>query len=253
MNKIQSDLLAKINFVDHGFFDRTGGVSNGPFESLNVGLHKGDDLDSVLQNRKKIADHFGVSLDDMIILNQQHSDIVHVIDDKNVGTFRLKDIESFLSNEAVHGDAIITNMSGLLIGVNTADCAPILLCDRDTMYIAAVHAGWRGAVGNIIGNTIAKLKELGCKNIVAAIGPCIEKQSFAVGTDVTSVVEQRYLSNVGGKILFDMQLLILDKLLREDIKTVSKLNINTVTNRDFFSYRRQASNCGVQFSGIIVR
>ncbi|MDR2459130.1 MAG: peptidoglycan editing factor PgeF [Holosporales bacterium] len=253
MNKIQSDLLTEINFIDHGFFDRTGGASSGPFESLNVGLHKGDDVDTVLQNRRKIADHFGVSLEDMIILNQQHSDTVHVIDDKNVEAFRFKNAENFLSNKATYGDAIITYIKGLLIGVNTADCAPILLCDKDAMYIAAVHAGWKGAVGNIIENTIAKMKELGCKNIVAAIGPCIQKRYFAVGNEVTSVVERRYLSHFEGKTQFDMQLLILDKLMKEGVRTVSKLNIDTMTNRSYFSHRRQAGNCGVQFSGIIVR
>jgi YfiH family protein len=253
MNKIQSDLLTEISFIDHGFFDRTGGVSSGPFESLNVGLHKGDDVDNVLQNRREIADHFGVPLEDMIILNQQHSDIAHVIDEKNVEAFRLKDAETSLSDKATYGDAIITNMKRLLIGVNTADCAPILLCDKNAMYIAAIHAGWKGAVGNIIENTIAKMRELGCKSIVATIGPCIQKRYFVVENEVTSVVERMYISYSEDKARFDMQLLILNKLMQGGVRTVSKLNIDTVTNRSFFSHRRQVGNCGVQFSGIIMR
>jgi copper oxidase (laccase) domain-containing protein len=97
------------------------------------------------------------------------------------------------------------------------------------------------------------MKELGCKNIVAVIGPCIQKRYFSVGNEVTSVVERKYLSRIGTRSLFDMQRLILDKLMNGGVRVISKLNIDTMASNNFFSHRRQAGNCGVQFSGIIRR
>ncbi len=248
MNITKSDILAEIKFIDHGFFDRTGGKSIGKFESLNVGINRGDE--NALENRKNIAEHFGVSLSDLIILNQKHSDIVHVITKKNLEQYKFKDIDQTLRNE---GDAIITNLKNLLIGVNTADCAPILLCDKDLQYIAAIHAGWRGSNGKIIENTIEKMKDLGCKNIVAAIGPCLQKRYFEVKNDIISQMDRRYISFIGEKTLFDMQLQVLEKLIKSGVKSVSKLNIDTFSNDNYFSYRKLGENCGLQFSGIIIK
>jgi YfiH family protein len=250
MNIIKSDPLNEINFINHGFFDKTGGESKGNFDSLNVGFNRGDDDQIVLKNRKKIAEYFEVNISDLIILNQVHGDIVHVIDKNNVDKYKFKNIEQANLNE---GDAIITNQKGLLIGISTADCAPILLCDKDKKYIAAIHAGWRGATGDIIENTIKKMKDLGCNNLTAVIGPCMQKRYFEIKEDVIKLVEKKYLSVFAGKTLFDMQLLILEKLLKNSIKTVSKLNIDTMANDNYFSYRRQGGISGTQFSGIMIK
>ncbi len=248
MNIIKSDILEEIKFIDHGFFDRTGGKSIGKFESLNVGINRGDE--NVLENRKNIAEHFGVSLSDLIILNQRHSDIVHVITEKNLEQYKFKDTEQAWKNE---GDAIITDLKNLLIGVNTADCAPILLCDKDLQYIAAIHAGWKGSNGKIIENTIEKMKNLGCENILAAIGPCLQKRYFEVKSDIISQIDRKYITFIGEKILFDMQLQVLEKLIKSGVKSVSKLNIDTLSNDNYFSYRKLGENCGLQFSGIIIK
>jgi YfiH family protein len=207
----------------------------------------------VLKNRRKVAEHFGVPFENLVILNQKHSDVVKVIDNKNVASFRFNDIETYMADKKMAGDAVVTKLKGLLIGVTTADCAPVLLCDKDAECIAAVHAGWRGAVGEVVENTVSKMQGLGCKNIVAAIGPCIQRRYFIVEDEIASVVDRRYLSYFEGKTLFDMQLLILDKLMKSGVKTVSKLNIDTMANDSFFSHRRQAGMCGVQFSGIMMR
>ena len=248
MNITKSDILTEIKFIDHGFFDRTDGYSIGKFESLNVGINRGDE--KVLENREKIAKYFGVSLSDLIILNQKHSDIVHVITDKTLEQYKFKNIEQALKNE---GDAIITNLKNLLIAVNTADCAPILVCDKDLRYIAVIHAGWRGSNGKIIENTIAKMKSLGCKNIIASIGPCLQKRYFEVKNDIIPQMDKRYISYVGERALFDMQLQVLEKLINSGVKSVSKLNIDTLSNDNYFSYRKLGENCGVQFSGIIIK
>ena len=250
MNVIKSDLLSGIDFIDHGFFDRSGGESSGPYESLNVGIGRGDDENIVKRNRTKIAEYFGVSIESLVILNQKHSDTVHVIDETNKEKYLFKDVAQALLNE---GDAIITNEKGLLIAVNTADCAPILLCDKVSKYIGVIHAGWRGSNGKIIENTLDKMKSFGCKDIVAAIGPCLQRINFEIKDDIDLQVNRKYVSYNETKTLFDMQLQILEKLMQHGAKAVSKLNIDTYPNKNYFSKRRIGEKTGVQFSGIVIK
>ncbi|MDR0744397.1 MAG: peptidoglycan editing factor PgeF [Holosporales bacterium] len=250
MNIIKTDLLSKIAFIDHGFFNRKGGQSSGAFESLNVGFDKGDDDKNVKKNREIIAANFNIPVSNLITLNQVHGDTVHVIDSENINKYKFSSSKQALSNS---GDAIITDQNNLLIGVVTADCAPILLCDEYAKIIAVIHAGWRGALGNIIENTIKELESKKCKHIVASIGPCIQKKSFFIENAMSDKIEKKYISYFYGKVFFDMQLLILEKLMQLGVKTVSKINIDTFSNNDFFSCRRQNGKYGVQFSGIIIK
>ncbi len=250
MNVITSDLLSGIDFIDHGFFDRMDGDSTGTYESLNVGIERGDDNEIVLKNRTKIAEHFGASVANLVILNQKHSDIVHVIDAKNKDKYLFKNVAQALQNE---GDAIITKEKGILIGVNTADCAPILLCSKSSKYIAVIHAGWRGSNGKIIENTLEKMKSLGCKDIVACIGPCLQRLHFEIQNDIEFAVDRKYISYMNDKTLFDMQLQVLEKLLKNDVKSVAKMDIDTYANQNYFSKRRIGEQTGVQFSGMMLR
>jgi len=250
MNVMTSDLLSGIDFIEHGFFDRIGGESTGTYESLNVGIGRGDDDEVVLKNRKNVAEYFGVPVENLITLNQKHSDTVHVIDDKNKNKYLFKNVEQALQNE---GDAIITKEKGILIGVNTADCAPILLCDKSAKYIAVIHAGWRGSNGKIIENTLEKMKSLGCKNIVACIGACLQRLHFAIKNDIDFKVDRKYISYSDDVTLFDMQLQILEKLLANGVKSVAKMDIDTYSNQNYFSKRRIGDQTGVQFSGLLLR
>ena len=250
MNVIKADLLSEIDFIDHGFFGRTGGESKGTYESLNVGIGRGDDDKIVLKNREKITDYFEVPVSNLVILNQKHGDKVHVIDSKNKKNYLFRDVNQALSNE---GDAIITKEKGVLIAVNTADCSPILLCDKESKYVAVIHAGWRGSNGKIIENTLEKMKSLGCRNIVAAVGPCLQKKSFEVKDDTVLKMDNRYVSYVDNKTLFDMQLQVLEKLMKNGARVVSKMNVDTFSNENYFSYRRTGEKTGVQFSGIVIK
>lgn len=250
MEVIKSDLLKEIKSISHGFFDRRGGESSGAFESLNVGINRGDDDAVVLRNRHSVSKSFGLDMRDMVILNQVHGSDVHVIDRENVESYKFTDINSAISKE---GDAIITDIPGVLIGVNTADCAPILLYgEGKTKMVAAIHAGWRGATARIIENTVSKMNDLGCKTVLAAIGPCIHKNSFQVGSDISSVVDEKYLSTLEERAFFDMPQLIKDKLTALGVVSVSSVDVDTFANENFFSYRRQNGCCGVQFSGICI-
>ena len=246
MNIIKAENLDTINWISHGFFDRTDGFSSGPHDSLNVGINRGDDNNLVLKNRAKIAESFGVDLSAMVILNQTHSGIVHIIDESNINKYKYKSVEQALKNE---GDAIITKLPNLLIGVNTADCAPILLCDTEKQYIAAIHSGWRGTIGCIIENTVEKLKMLGCSNLVAAIGPCVN--ILKVSKNDIPPKYSDFVNICDGDVYFNMARLIIKKLTKYDVSDVLNLNINTISQENFFSYRRLNGVTGVQFSGII--
>ncbi len=210
-----------IDFIKYKFFDN----------KFNVGFDRLDTNEVVIQHRKSIAKYFDVEYDNMVIPNQVHSNNSVFIDRKT----------------DVKGDALITNKKGLLIGVHTADCVPILVCDVEKKYIAAIHAGWRGAVFGIIENTIEKMQQLGCNKIYCKIGPCIHKESYPVGNDVASLVEKKYVTH--GHL--DILMYIFDKLNILRVKDVSILNIDTYTDTNYFSYRRDG-RLGVQFSGIVL-
>ena len=175
---------------------------------------------------------------------------MHVIDEASKDKYLFKDVAQALSNE---GDAIITNEKGFLIAVNTADCAPVLLCDKVLKYIGVIHAGWRGSNGRIIENTLDTMKSLGCKNIVASIGPCLQRINFEIKDDMDLQVDRKYVSYNEAKTLFDMQLQILEKLMQNGVKEVSKLNVDTYSNKNYFSKRRIGDKTGVQFSGIVIK
>lgn len=238
MNVLFADNLLGIPFIRHGFFGREGGHSIGIFESLNVGIKRGDNDQNVMMNRTKIAEF--LEQKELFIPKQIHSNIACVIDS-----------DAWDNNNEC--DAIITNKKNMLIGVNTADCVPILLCDPTQKYIAAIHSGWRGAISGIVENTISEMKKLGCENIVCAIGPCIHQESFEVSDEIIMNVDKKYIQNRH----FDLVRYVLDKLLNMEVINISKIDIDTFSNNGYFSYRRNTvmkkiQSCGVQFSGIVI-
>lgn len=150
---------------------RTGGVSSGCHASLNVGLHVGDDPQRVLKNRALLAS--GLKLPTSPVwLDQQHGCAVVRADNA----------------ESRCADASFTAAPGIVCAVMTADCLPVLLCDRDGTKVAAIHAGWRGLAGGIIE---AALHELGGGDLIAWLGPAIGTDAFEVGDEVRSIFSTR--------------------------------------------------------------
>ena len=153
--------------VPHGFFGRTGGVSEGPYASLNAGLRSGDERAHVEANRARIRAALGAEF--MISLAQVHGDSVVICGSDPVG--------------AVEADGMVTRVPGLALGILTADCGPVLLADANAGVVGACHAGWRGALAGIVENTVAAMCELGATpaNMSAVLGPCIAPDSYEVG------------------------------------------------------------------------
>ncbi len=177
------DLITAQGFGDgrivHAFTTRTGGVSEGPFESLNLSWSRGDDKARVTQNRARLAEALGGVR--LVFANQVHSDVVLRVDAKPVGVW-----------SAGEGDALITDRAGLALCAQTADCTPVLLFDPERPSIAAIHAGWRGAANEIIPKTLtAMAAAYGTRpeNVQAAIGPAISKANYRVGPEVLAQFE----------------------------------------------------------------
>jgi YfiH family protein len=171
---LQVPALARLPWLVHGFSTRPGGVSDLEGEKvLNLGFTDWDTRENVLENRRRFQSALGANDFALAALKQIHSDIVQPFDAP--------------LHEPCRGDASITNQAGLLLGVQTADCVPVLLVDTKKRAIAAVHAGWRGTLQRIVTKTIGKMQmQFGTKpaDLLAAIGPAIGGCCYEVGTEV---------------------------------------------------------------------
>ena len=173
-------LVAEGISTPHCFTTRRGGVSQGYLDSLNIGLHRGDDPENVRQNFQILADALGIVPEDFVLTKQIHSDIVVKVGRADRG-------KHMIEGASPECDALITNEPGVALVVFTADCTPILLHDPVTGAVGAAHAGWRGTAMGIEGKTAeAMVRQYGCdpKNIRAAIGPNIGFCCFETDRDV---------------------------------------------------------------------
>lgn len=164
----------------HGFTTRFGGVSQGHLASLNIGIHRGDDWENVLENYRILGRGLGFDVEKLVLSHQTHTDIVCCVDETDCGA-------GLFGPELPECDALITNRPGVALAVFTADCTPILLQDSVTGAVGAVHAGWRGTAAAIAGKAVAAMSaHFGTKpeDIRAAIGPNIGPCCFQTDRDV---------------------------------------------------------------------
>jgi YfiH family protein len=175
---LTSALLAAAPGVRHAFFTRRGGVSEGLWASLNVGYGSGDEASRVTENRRRAAAVLGRDESALTTAYQTHSALALVA-------------QAPWGAQRPTGDAIVSGAAGVICGVLSADCAPILVADAEARVIAAIHAGWRGALSGIVASAIAAMTELGAKSsrMVAAIGPCVAQASYEVGPEFLAQFE----------------------------------------------------------------
>jgi YfiH family protein len=170
---LQVPAFAKLPWLIHGFSTKPGGVSTQ--KVLNLGFTEWDTKENVLENRRRFQSALGASDLELISLKQIHSDVIHVFDAPR--------------SEICQGDASVTNRPGLLLGVQTADCVPILLVDPKKRAVAAIHAGWRGTLARIVVKAIGWMQmQFKSKpaDLLAAIGPSIGGCCYEVGTEVAT-------------------------------------------------------------------
>lgn len=169
--------LSEINFINHAFSTRLGGVSTGEFDSMNLAFNRGDNPDNVTENYKRLCKSAGFDYKSLVASSQDHNTFVRsvTVEDKGVGIYKPRDIKSV--------DALITNEKGITLVTYYADCTPLFFVDTKNRAIGLAHAGWRGTVGRIGEKVVKKMSELyGTKpsDIVAAIGPAISVCCYEV-------------------------------------------------------------------------
>jgi len=221
--------------LPHGFLGRQGGVSQGMHGGLNVGLGSDDDRAAITENRRRAVEAVAPGYD-LVTVHQVHSA------DAVVATAAWPD------DARPRADAIVTDRPGLLLGILTADCAPILFADAQAGVIGAAHAGWKGAIGGVTDATLDAMETLGARrdHIVAAIGPCIARASYEVDdafrdrfSDADPANERFFFDGRPGHCQFDLEAYVAARLAAAGIGRVEALGLDTYANEDrFFSYRR---------------
>lgn len=169
--------------VDVVVTTRAGGVSGGPYQSLNLGLHVGDDDAAVVENRRRAASAVGLTLDDLVFCNQTHGAAVAGVTerDRGRGTTSVDD--------AIQGvDAVITRSPGVGIVMMVADCVPIVLFDPASPAVACVHAGWRGTAARVAAAAVEAMAAGGSRpgDLLAAVGPAVAAERYQVGEEVAA-------------------------------------------------------------------
>ena len=223
----------------HGFFTRRGGVSEGPWAALNCSLSGQDAPDRVRENRRRAAGELGLPLSALHGLTQ-----VHGIDVAEV------DAAGWLEGQGPRADALVTRRAGVVLGIVTADCAPVLFADPVAGVIGAAHAGWRSAVGGVIEATIAAMAALGAVpgRMLAAVGPCIGQASYEVGPDLRDAVLARDAADARhfapglrpDRWRFDLQGYCAARLAAAGVGTVETADTDTLAETArFFSHRRR--------------
>jgi YfiH family protein len=160
---------------------RGGGVSSGPYASLNLALHVGDEPAAVLENRRRALRTLGATLDDLVVAEQVHGAGVRVISAPDAGRGSRTTADAIPAT-----DAMVTADPGVVLAIMVADCAPVVLCDPDAGVLGCAHAGWRGTLGGVLEATIDAMGALGAatERIVAGVGPTVDGRSYEVGPDV---------------------------------------------------------------------
>ena len=243
---IEASNLAALESVRHGFFTRDGGVSEGVFSSLNCGFSSGDDAARVAENRARALRRLDLPADSLRTVRQVHSARVLVVNEAHAG------------HQPVETDALVTGRPGIALGVVCADCAPVLIADREAGVIGCAHAGWRGALAGVIEATVLAMKELGATReaMRAAVGPCIAQASYEVGPDMLAEfmaedpASGSLFAPVAGsdRLLFDLKGYVLLRLAAAGIEDSTALPDDTLADEArFFSARRTRRQGGARF------
>ncbi len=192
----------------HGFSTRLGGVSTGVFESLNLGLSRGDDPDCVRENYRRFFDAVGVAPGKVAMSNQVHGDYVRLVTSADIK-------EDLFQPSGQEADGLVTDLPGVALVIFGADCLPILFHDPVRRVVAACHAGWRGTAQAIASKTVERMKLYGCRpeDIRVAIGPGIRSCCFFTHEDVPNAMTTAlgvgatpYISHVeGSRFAVDLQ------------------------------------------------
>ncbi len=229
--------LKELPGLRHGFLTRRGGVSDGLYASLNCGLGSKDDQAAVVENRARALRKAGLAPGSLATAYQIHSAKVAVVDD------------GWDESERPQVDGLVTRTHGKSLGILTADCVPVLFADPEAGVIGAAHAGWKGAIGGVLHETVAAMERLGATRtrIQAGIGPAIAQKSYEVGPEFPQPFIDRDRANARffttssrcRHFMFDLVGFVERELTVLGLACVTVAGNDTCAETDdFFSYRR---------------
>jgi YfiH family protein len=243
--------LEQLPGIAHGFFGRAGGVSGGVYASLNCGPGSRDDAKAVAENRARAVAALAPGAK-LVSLAQIHSADVHTVEPNWDFAVRPE------------GDGMVTALPGIMLGILTADCAPVLFADAQAGVIGAAHAGWKGALAGVVENTVAAMEKLGAEaaHITAAIGPAISQTNYEVGGDLRDrfgTEDARFFvpADRPGYFRFDLPFYVAHRLGLAGIGRIDTLGLCTYPPENgFFSYRRATHlsepDYGREISAIVI-
>ena len=236
---IKSKKLSKFKEIKHGFFNKQGGKSKGIYKSLNCGIGSYDSKKNVRSNLKIVCKKISCSSRKLILLNQIHSNKFYFVD------------KNFKFKKKLKGDALITNVRNIAIGVLTADCVPIMIYDQNLKIISIIHAGWKGVHIGIIKKVVKFLIKNGSntKDIIAVIGPCISQKNYEIQKDFKDKFLNKdkqskiFFKFIKNKTYFSLNNYVYYQLKKLGIKNLEIINKDTFDSKNnFFSARRSICN-----------
>lgn len=234
---LQADALKRLNGIRHGFFTRSGGVSQGVYATLNGGIGSNDVPHNVAENRTRMAAVLGVMPDHFLTAYQVHSPDVITVE------------QPWSADHRPRADAMVTKRPGIALGISTADCGPVLFADPQAGVIGAAHSGWRGALTGVLEATIAAMEKLGANRgrTIVALGPMIRQPNYEVGPEFVARFREADKGNTQffapsereGHAMFDLAGYVAHRLTCAGISTIEDLGLCTYAEPErFFSYRR---------------
>lgn len=253
MSGVEVNRAISLGQLPHGFLGRHGGISVGVCAGLNVGFGSDDDREAIEGNRR-LAIAALLPEAELATVHQIHSPEAVVAN------------RAWPQDQRPRADAMVTDTPNLLLGILTADCAPVLFADHRAVVVGAAHAGWRGALAGVTDAAIAAMERLGARreNIHAAVGPCIAQPSYEVDQAFRARFLEHDADNArffvtghSGKPHFDLEAYVVHRLIAAGIDEVEALNLDTYSDTErFFSYRRSThrgeADYGRQLSAIAI-
>lgn len=240
--------LNNYNEIKHGFFTRLNGFSKKEFKSLNCSLSNGDEQKFVLKNREMVLKKLKLNKKKLILLNQTHSSKVVIINKNNL-------------NKKTNADGMITNLKDVVLGVLTADCAPIFIYDKKKKFICCLHAGWKGTLNNISKNAIKLFDKYNIKSgdLEAIIGPCLSTKNYEVDKKfekkfINKKLEySKFFKNKNkNKSLFNLRGILRYQLQQLGLKRIHNINLDTYANESLFFSHRRSTHKGKISSGRLI-
>jgi len=245
---LKNFFFIKKSHVKHGFFTRLGGLSKKEFKSLNCSTSNGDYKKTVLKNKLIAIKNLNLSKKKLILIKQTHSSKIIRLNKDNF-------------NQNLEADGIITSLKNIVLGILTADCAPIIIYDDNNKFVCNLHSGWKGSLNNISEKAIKLFDkyQIKRKNLTAIVGPCLGVKNFEVDIDFqrkfinkNKKYKKFFQYKNKKKFYFNLRALINYQLSELGLKKIYNINRDTYSNDNLFFSHRRATHKGEKTTGRLI-